>query len=121
MIKRENVRGLIAMRDEAGVLRVEVKGDPTGDDIAACFSEAVAAGIVRPPMPAVIELTDYSGNIAWETIRAIAGQRGWGAQAGDKPRVAYVTSDANFDTVIKLIAALFPDGEHRSFPAVDAA
>ncbi len=121
MIKRENIRGRVALRNEVGVLRIEMRGDPSGEDIAACFNEAVAAGMVMLSMPAVIELSDYSGSIDWDAIRTIAAQDNWGTKTGDVPRVAYVTADATFDTVIKLIAALFPDSEHKSFTGVDAA
>jgi hypothetical protein len=120
MIKRENIRGRLALRNENGVLRIEAKGDPSGDDVAALFNEALASGLITPPMPTVIELTDYSGNIDWDAIRAIAAQDGWRAGT-EQPRVAYVTTDANFASVIKLVAALFPNTEQKSFASLGAA
>jgi hypothetical protein len=115
--------GRITLRSERGVLWIALEREPQSADIINCLQDAVAAGLLPSGSPTVVDLRDFSGTIDWTAVRAIrgmlpAGTGGAGGAQDPAPpslRVAYVTRDPLFDSVLKIIRDLFGFARHRYF------
>jgi hypothetical protein len=103
------------------LMRVDVAGEALDGSIVDCFREAIAAGVVRPNMVCLVELSDFTGGVDWAAIHAIAELVPWGSEIGRPSRTAYVTKSAWFSAMLKLASVLFPKSQHRQFSGVQKA
>jgi hypothetical protein len=111
----------VTLSISGNLLRVDVAGETLDNGIVDCFHEAIAAGVVRPNMMCLVDLSDFTGGVDWTAIHAIAGLLPWGSEGGRASRVAYVTKSAWFSAMLKLASVLFPKSQHRQFSGVQKA
>ncbi|MDY0883522.1 hypothetical protein ACFPL7_11230 [Dongia soli] len=122
MISYGTSTGRITLRSDRGVLWIKLEREPQSADIVNCLRDAFAAGLVPTASPTVVDLLDFSGTIDWPAVRIIRGMlpADRGTEIGREvappsQRIAYVTRDPLFDTVLKIIGDLFGFARHRYF------
>jgi hypothetical protein len=103
------------------LMRVDVAGETLDHSIVDCFREAIAAGVVRPNMVCLVDLSNFTGGVDWAAIHAIAELVPWGSESDRPSRTAYVTKSAWFSAMLKLASVLFPKSQHRQFSGVQKA
>lgn len=112
--------GRVVIRLADDILWVTIAGEPSGEEILDCFRRAMAAGLLRRSMRTVVDALDFIGVVDWECIRAIRDMADWGGDGGVS-RVAYVSRDLLFGSLIKLVSILFRRTSHQHFEDRDAA
>ncbi len=71
VIRRVDARGHVALRVDAGILWIDVAGEPEGMDIVDCLRAALADGRLTGSMPTLVDLTGFVAVLDWAAIRAV--------------------------------------------------
>lgn len=98
-----------------GILWVVVEGEPAGDCLVAVFRKGLAAGWIKPSMPALVDLTGFVGSVDWAAIHTINGLAPWGTGPAGVSRVAYLVRNSMFGMLIRIMSELFMAAQHRTF------
>ncbi len=115
-----SVHGTVTIRCADDILWVRLAGEPTGEELLECFRKAQAAGLLRLSMRTVVDVLDFIGVVDWEAIRVIRDMAPWGSDGGAS-RVAYLSKDILFGSLIKLVGILFRQTRHKLFDDREAA
>src|SRR3546814_11856741 len=106
----------------ADYVDLQVEGDLLVVELAgavplALVREALAggrqAGWIRAARPALIDLSQFSGNVDWAELRAISQMADWTPPGGRILPVAYVSDHTLFLMLLKLVQVFFPWARHR--------
>lgn len=108
-------RGRVSAQLLDGILWVAVEGEPAGDCLVAVFRKGLAAGWIKPSMPALVDLTGFVGSVDWAAIHTINGLAPWGTDPSGAARVAYLVRNSMFGMLIRIMSALFSEAQHRTF------
>ena len=111
----------ITLNVSDGIAEIVVIGEPDGKTVLACISFAVTSGIMRLPMPVLVDVTEFSGSIDWQSVQAVAAMTNLKMPEGPPSRVAYFAQSGLVSLVIKLLSYLFPKSQHRLFFKRDEA
>ncbi len=107
--------GGVFLKIRGHILWVVVDGEASGEDLTNCFTKALDAGWLMLSMPALIDVTRFTGAVDWAAIRAVSEMAAWGRSRSHELRVAYLVRDDGFGALVKIVSALFPWSEHRAF------
>ena len=116
-----NSAGRISAELVDGILVIRAEDDPPGESLLALFGRGVKKGWITPDMPALVDLTRFTGSVDWAAVRAVREMAPWGDGAPGRSRVAYLIPDSEFNLLIRIAAALFTRTRHRAFLECAAA
>jgi len=105
----------VSLHVEGGLLHIRILGDAPAGGLADCFREALATGVITDSMPALVDLTRFSGRVDWQSVRQISDLVPWGRDETRSSRVAYLSDSPWFGAILKVAAALYPRTAHRRF------
>lgn len=111
------VRGLpnarVLMKVTAKRLYLLLDGEPTGKCLSGVFAEAVRRGAIPYSMPALVDLTRFTGQVEWDHVEAVGRMAPWGTDGNSN--VAYVVRNHAFHKLIKVASVMFPATRHEIF------
>ncbi|MBU0723920.1 MAG: STAS/SEC14 domain-containing protein [Alphaproteobacteria bacterium] len=113
--------GRVKLAINRGILWLTIEDDASGDDLLACFQQALASGHLPPTIPTLVDLTGFTGHVEWPAIHRIRNLAPWGTGKDARSQVAYVSRDSFFRFMLKIVAVLFPLTQHRLFDDRDSA
>ncbi len=116
-----NNDGRVTLRLAEGVLHVSVENEASGDCLLAAFQKGIAAGWVRPGLPALVDLRQFTGVTDWAAVRAVRALAPWDKPANGVIRVAYLNRHSHFGMLIQIVSAIFTRQQHQVFTDEAAA
>jgi hypothetical protein len=116
-----NKFGSISAAISQEILWIQVEAEPTGADLVGCMQQAHASGMFALSAGTLVDLTAFRGVIDWRAIYAVRDMAAAGIGREPQSRVAYVSQDRMFGTLMRLLSGLFPNARHRLFSNAAAA
>ncbi len=116
-----NRDGRIELRLIDGILHVTVENEAPGDGLLTAFKKGVDAGWVVPGLPALVDLTRFTGITDWAAVRAVRALAPWDKPANGVVRVAYLIRHSHFSMLIQIVGAIFTRQQHQVFTDEAAA
>lgn len=104
--------GAVSLQVCGAVTLIEVAGEPNGSQLVACLRSGIEQRRMRPPLPVLVDLTEFTGAVDWSAIGKVARLSRAHARG---TRVAYLVRNPAFALLVKAAAMRFPRSLHRSF------
>jgi len=115
LISENSPEGRVSAQLRDGILWISLEDEPAGDCLVGVFRRGIAAGWIKPSMPALVDLTRFIGSVDWAAIRTVRTMAPWGTGPSGDSLVAYIVRSSLFGTLIEVASALFVNAQHRAF------
>jgi hypothetical protein len=108
---RRGARYLMSV--EPGWVFFLADGEPNTPDFSDIFGAAMATGHLRGTLAVLLNLSAFTGNVDWDTIKALYASIDW--HGIDSLHIAYVVRNQEFATLTKIAGVIFGSAQHRAF------
>lgn len=101
------------MQIEPGWLDILAEGEPDPRLFGEAFREVEASGQLAGPLSVLVDITRYTGVVAWDHLFEMRSRINWGLLT--PVHIAYIVRDNAFVPIVKVASVVFPDAEHKTF------